>query len=229
MARHRSASISLLIILFMLFVSVGSGFRAQAQLVDQELVDPAISAEVETTSELEVVDQELVDPAISAEVETTSELEVSATGLYIVRFAEPALASYTGGLLNLPATSPEATGARKLDVNSASSQAYLQYLNTKQKQFEVALDQMLQRQVEVAFNYVGVLNAIAVRVSHDEAQRIAARPDVVAVYADTIRELATDVGPGLIGAPAIWNGETSAQVASRGEGIVIGVIDSGIN
>ncbi|PDV97216.1 hypothetical protein A9Q02_04735 [Candidatus Chloroploca asiatica] len=171
----------------------------------------------------------MVDPPISAEVETVAELAVSATGLYIVRFAEPALASYTGGLLNLPATSPEATGARRLDVNTAASQAYLQYLTTKQTQFAVALDQMLQRPVEVAFNYVGVLNAIAVRVSHDEAQRIAARPDVVAVYADTIRELATDVGPGLIGAPAIWNGETSGQVASRGEGIVIGVIDSGIN
>ncbi|NCC31368.1 MAG: hypothetical protein EOM24_04995, partial [Chloroflexia bacterium] len=207
MRTHRSPLISVLIILFMLFVSVGSGFRAQAQIVDQELVDPAISAEVETASEL----------------------AVSETGLYIVRFAEPALASYTGGLLNLPATSPEATGARRLDVTTAASQAYLQYLNTKQNQFEVALDQMLQRPVEVAFNYVGVLNAIAVRVSHDEAQRIAARPEVVAVYADTIRELVTDVGPGLIGAPAIWNGETSAQVATRGEGIVIGVIDSGIN
>lgn len=36
----------------------------------------------------------------------------------------------------------------------------------------------------------------------------------------------TDVGPGLIGATALWN---ATPTPYRGEGIVVGVIDSGIN
>jgi hypothetical protein len=154
---------------------------------------------------------------------------VSETGLYIVRFKDPGLASYTGGIAGLAATSPESTGARKLDANSPASRAYLQYLTENQDQFAAELSQKLGRSVEVAFNYTGVLNAMAVAVSHEEAAQIAAMPGVAAVYGDTYRELTTDVGPGLIGAPAIWNGDTGYGVGTRGEGIIIGVIDSGIN
>jgi subtilisin family serine protease len=154
---------------------------------------------------------------------------VSETGLYIVRLGDPGLASYTGGIVGLVATSPDATGARKLDSSSPSAVAYTNYLSQRQNQLSVSMEQTLGRSVEVAFNYVGVLNAVAVRMSHEEAERIAALPEVVAVYGDTLREIETDVGPVLIGAPAIWNGETYSSVATRGEGMVIGVIDSGIN
>jgi subtilisin family serine protease len=154
---------------------------------------------------------------------------VSETGLYIVQFTEPSLASYTGGIAGLAATSPEATGARKLDANSPASRAYIQYLTDNQNQFAAELSQNLDRSVEVAFNYTGVLNAIAVAVSHGEAAQIAAMSGVSAVYGDTMRELTTDVGPIHIGAPSIWNAQTGSGSGTRGEGVVIGIIDSGIN
>jgi subtilisin family serine protease len=154
---------------------------------------------------------------------------VSETGLYVVRLSDPALASYTGGIAGLVATSPEATGMPKLDASTPAALAYMNYLNQKQTQFTAALDRSLGRSVEVAFNYVGVLNAVAIRVSHEEAEKIASFPGVAAVYGDTLREMETEVGPVLIGAPSIWNGNSGAGVASRGEGIIIGVIDSGIN
>lgn len=164
-----------------------------------------------------------------AETAVANLFGVSETGLYIVQFKDPSLASYTGGIAGLAATSPEATGARKLDANSPASRAYLQYLTDNQTQFAAELSQKLDRSVEVAFNYTAVLNAIAIAVSHEEAAQIAAMPGVAAVYGDTYREIATDVGPALIGAPAIWNGNTGYGVGTRGEGIIIGVIDSGIN
>jgi hypothetical protein len=154
---------------------------------------------------------------------------VSETGLYVVRLSDPALASYTGGIAGLVATSPEATGMPKLDASTAAAQAYITYLNQKQNQFTESVDRSIGRSVEVAYNYVGVLNAVALRVSHEEAEKIASFPGVAAVYGDTLREMETEVGPVLIGAPSIWNGNTGAGVASRGEGIIIGVIDSGIN
>jgi subtilisin family serine protease len=165
----------------------------------------------------------------AAETAVNNLFGVSETGLYVVQLTDPSLASYTGGIAGLAATSPEATGARKLDADSPASRAYLQHLTDKQTQFTAELSQKLDRSVEVAFNYTGVLNAIAIAVSHEEAAQIAAMPGVAAVYGDTYREIATDVGPALIGAPAIWNGDTGYGVATRGEGIIIGVIDSGIN
>jgi hypothetical protein len=96
---------------------------------------------------------------------------VSETGLYIVRFNEPALASYTGGIAGLAATSPEATGERRLDANSPAAVAYTDYLNQRHSEFTATMEQTLNRSVEVAFDYTAALNGMAVRVSHEEAAK----------------------------------------------------------
>lgn len=70
---------------------------------------------------------------------------------------------------------------------------------------------------------------MAVRISHAEALQAFGLPGVRTVFADGYRQLDTDAGPALIGAPAIWDGETLGEVASKGEGVIIGIIDSGIN
>ena len=47
---------------------------------------------------------------------------------------------------------------------------------------------------------------------------------------DPLGELATDVGPEWIGAPSIWDGsEVPGGVGSKGEGVVVGVLDTGLN
>lgn len=154
---------------------------------------------------------------------------VSETGLYIIRFDQPSLASYTGGFPGLRATSPEATGERRLNARSPASLAYVQYLTEMQNRFAADLNRRLSRSVSVVHNFTGALNGMAVTASHEEALQIADMPGVAAVYADTLRELTTDVGPLLISAPAIWNGNTGPGVATRGEGIIIGILDTGIN
>ncbi len=149
--------------------------------------------------------------------------------LYIVQLQDASLASYTGGKSGLPATSPEATGARKLDATSAASVAYLDYLEAQQAAAIDSVSALLGRSVDVAFQYLAVLNAFAVTLSPEEAAAVAKLPQVKTVWRDVERELETEVGPPHIGAPAIWNGNTGTGTATRGEGVVIGVIDSGIN
>lgn len=61
-------------------------------------------------------------------------LEISETGIYIVQLNDASLARYQGGVLGLKATSPEATGARRLDTRTPESKAYLKYLDGKQGQ-----------------------------------------------------------------------------------------------
>ncbi len=114
-------------------------------------------------------------------------------------------------------------------MNTPATQAYLDYLSGKQSEFITEMNQSLNRQVEVAFQYLNVLNAMAVSVSPEEAALLAQSDGVKAVYPDTIQQMDTDEGPLLIGAPAIWNGDTYSGQAYQGEAIIIGVIDSGIN
>ncbi len=156
-------------------------------------------------------------------------LAVSETGLYIVRLQDPSVAAYTGGIKDFEATSPEATGFRRLDPTTAASQAYYNYLANKQQGLISAMQNAFGRTVEAEYQYLYALNAVAVRISHAEALRAFNLPGVMTVYADRLAEMDTDMGPTLIGAPAIWNGDTYDDVATKGEGIVIGVIDSGIN
>ena len=56
---------------------------------------------------------------------------------------------------------------------------------------------------------------------------MAAMPGVLSVAASRSYELQLDAGPAVIGAPDIWNGVNN--LPTRGEGMVIGIIDSGIN
>lgn len=154
---------------------------------------------------------------------------VSETGLYIVQLKDASLAAYKGGIPSLAPTSPEVTGARKLDVKTPESQAYLSYLEARQSEFIAQMESVLGRAVEVTFQYRNVLNALAVRLSLEEAQRISRLEGVKAVFADKVREMDTDVGPIWIGAPAIWEGNTGSGLATQGEGVIIGMIDSGIN
>ncbi|MDX9953682.1 MAG: S8 family serine peptidase [Anaerolineae bacterium] len=149
--------------------------------------------------------------------------------LYIVRLHDPALASYFGGIAGLAATSPRATGASKLDPQAPASVAYLNYLEAKHSKALAAVESALGRPVTMTFQYLAVLNGFAVTLTPAEAAKVAQLPEVQAVYRDVERELDTEVGPGHIGAPEIWNGNTGNLLATRGEGIIIGMIDSGIN
>lgn len=156
-------------------------------------------------------------------------LALSETGLYIVRLQDASLAAYRGGVAGLRATSPEITGARRLDPTSNDSQAYLAYLSGKQGELLRGMSLAFGRSVEVVHQYKNVLNAVAVRISHEEALKAFNLPGVIAVYPDEVRQLETDAGPILIGAPSIWTGDTLDGSATYGEGIIIGVIDTGIN
>ena len=156
-------------------------------------------------------------------------LAVSQTGLYIVRLADPAVASYTGGVNGLEATSPHATGARRLDANAPASQAYASYLAEKQQGLLSAMHKAYGHEVELVYQYLYTLDAMAVRISHEEALRAFDLPGVLTVYPDTIRQPDTDMGPTLIGAPAVWDGDTYGDLETMGEGMVAGILDTGIN
>lgn len=147
----------------------------------------------------------------------------------IVRFIDQPLASYEGDVPGLRATSNRITGASRLDARSPAARSYLRYLEQRQASHAAEMARLLLRPIELEFQYLGALNGAAVRLTIDEARKIRDLDFVIDVRLDEERDLQTDVGPEHIGAPSIWNGQTIGTIATRGEGIVVGIIDSGIN
>lgn len=153
----------------------------------------------------------------------------SSTGRWIVLLDEPPIARYTGGIAGLAATAPEATGADRLDVATAASRAYRAHLEARQAAVLTAATAAIGRSLDVFGSYTVTLNGFAAEMSAAEAEAIAGLPGVARVGPDENRYLQTDNGPEWIGAPGVWDGSSSGGAGTKGEGVVVGVIDTGVN
>lgn len=166
-----------------------------------------------------------VDAPAAAEVLASSE-----TGRWIVQLSEPSVATYGGGIANLSATSPEASGASRLDMDSPAAVAYSDHLRARHNAFVDSAATELGREVALEHSYRAVLNAVVVEADRAEAARLSTMSDVAAVYPDELRELTTDVSHDLIESAAVWDGHSTHRgIGTRGEGVLVGVLDSGIN
>jgi uncharacterized repeat protein (TIGR01451 family) len=149
---------------------------------------------------------------------------------YILLLRDEPLATYAGGVAGLDATSPQVTGAGKLDVESQASLAYVDYLQAEQAGFISSVSISLGRSVEVVFQFQHAVNGMVLVLSPDEAARLAQRPEVVLVERETAYPVDTDTSPAFLGLPSFWDGtNVSGGVGNQGEGMILGVIDTGIN
>lgn len=150
--------------------------------------------------------------------------------IYIVVLQDPALATYRGGIPGLAATNPEARGELRLVPDSAPSLGYLNYLDQQQSTLLSRMETAVEHPVEVIFRYQVALNGMAVRLTPQEAARVANLPGVAHIERQTFLNPLTDNGPAWIEAPGIWNGtDTGGLPGTKGEGIVVGIIDTGVN
>ena len=167
-------------------------------------------------------------PANTAKV--VSQDQANKREVYIVRFAEPGLLHYAGGAQGLAATAPDALNQRKLDVRSPASQAYGNYLQGQRAQHLQAVSQAIGRPLDVTHSYLVTMNGIAAEMSAAEAAKVAKLPGVIGVRRAGVQHTTTYHGPEFIGAPAIWDGSgVPGGTGTRGQGVVVGVIDTGAN
>jgi len=151
------------------------------------------------------------------------------SNVYIIQLEDAPVATYMGNIKGLPATANRATGANKLDTNSKASKKYKTHLKQKQQKFLADSQNTIGRSIDVNFDYQIVLNAVAAELSEAEADALRGMPGVKAVVRERYEVPLTDVGPEWINAPDILSGPPNNLPHSMGEGIVIAILDSGIN
>lgn len=149
---------------------------------------------------------------------------------HIVLLADPPLARYRGGLPGLAATNPAARGDAGLDAESSDTQAYLAHLDRVQRRAILAIEREIGHPLAVSDRYRFALNGFAAWLAPAEAARVRRLPGVRLVHRQRLRQPLTDAGPAWSGARGIWDGSALGRPeGSLGEGVVVGVIDTGIN
>ncbi|MFU8832166.1 MAG: S8 family serine peptidase, partial [Wenzhouxiangella sp.] len=125
-------------------------------------------------------------------------------------------------------TSPSATGQARFDAMSAPVRSYVAHLDQRRQGALADAARVLGRELAPIHVYRHVANGFSVRMSSAEAAKLATLPGVRSVRPVEIHYLELDDGPGMIHADVVWNGLPGLGQA-RGDGVVIGVIDTGIN
>jgi subtilisin family serine protease len=166
---------------------------------------------------------------------------------YIVRLKDMALATYDGSIVGLAATNPriakkdlfaklatsklssqQVRDTLRLDTNSKEAVQYTNFLESKQQEFLTQVTSKIGKNAEVVYRYKNAINGMALRLTQAEATKLATLSSVSFVERERMEQMDTDTGPIHIGATKVWEGE-GPTATNMGEGVIIGVIDSGVN
>ena len=110
------------------------------------------------------------------------------------------------------------------------ARAYVTHLQRRQRLHENTIAGTLGHRLNVHHRMQHAVNAEIVDLTAAEAARVGKLPDVALVEEYRVHHVATDTGPAHIGAQPIWNGTNpGSRVAAKGEGVVTGILDTGIN
>ena len=142
-------------------------------------------------------------------------------GRYIVTLVDDSVATYDGGIPGYPGTQPDE--GDQLNARTAPVLDYSQYLADKQDEVASAAG------VSIDVSYTLALNAFSAQLSAGQAAELLANRDVLAVTPDELKHVTAEPSTsflGLDGPGGVWEAIGGADRA--GEGVVLGVLDTGI-
>jgi hypothetical protein len=152
--------------------------------------------------------------------------------MHVIDFVEPGAINYDGGIDGMRGTSRRATGRLSLDAQSAEVREYVAFLDRRQAAQIAAIEQAIGRPLDVRYNYHYTHNGIGAFLSAAEATIVAGLPGVKDVRKDVAYELNDERSPQFLGATTLWDGSnsgTTPPIATRGQGVIVGIFDSGMN
>jgi subtilisin family serine protease len=139
---------------------------------------------------------------------------------YIVRMEGAPLVAYEGDVAGMQATKPGKGG--KINPNSAHVKKYEKFLKESHNEALKGAGLLPENKVN---EYVYALNGFSAFMTEDQAAEMAKQPGVVSVMPDTIKYPTTDSAPTFLG---LTDPAGPWAKGYDGEGVVVGVIDSGI-
>ncbi|MBL0162914.1 MAG: S8 family serine peptidase [Xanthomonadales bacterium] len=159
-----------------------------------------------------------------------SEQSASEVNTYLIEFTDAGALHYQGGIGNMRATAPDpGARAKKFDAASADTKNYRNYLREQQQSHIATMASLLGHPIDVTHTYEITQSGIAARLTAAEAAKLASAPGVKSIEQEQIYHLDTYRGPTFIGADTVWNLAVPGGAKSRGKGVVVGVLDSGVN
>jgi len=176
-----------------------------------------------------------VPHAVSAANDAAPGVVKQQSKLYIVQMSDQPVVAYSGGIAGLKATKP--TRGQKINPLSNDVVKYADYLTAKH---DAALRGV--GGAKKAYSYKFSFNGFAAELSDAQAEALKSMPGVVAVSKDEMRTMDTSSTPAFLGLSApggLWStlsGNASgnpiiakgANSGGAGEGVVVGIVDSGI-
>ena len=130
------------------------------------------------------------------------------------------MVAYEGGVPGLAGTAPPA--GEKVDRNSAAVRAYQGHLHSQHAEAVAAAGVSASA---ILIDYEFALNGFSAALTAAEAEKLAVQKNVISVVPDELRHLHTDTSPDFLG---LTDGGGAWDSGITGEGVVIGVIDTGI-
>ncbi|MGM7667890.1 S8 family peptidase [Microbacterium sp. A93] len=146
-------------------------------------------------------------------------------GHYIVLMKADPLATYEGDTNGLRRTMPKP--GTQLDAHSSDSQKYIAHLANEQRKLAKA------EGVTTDATYQVTVNGFSADLTGEQVDALRASKDVIGVFPDEIRHPDAQSSTGFLGlgddangAGGVW--DATGGVEHAGEGVVVGVIDTGI-
>ncbi|SDD85219.1 S8 family serine peptidase [Glycomyces harbinensis] len=144
-------------------------------------------------------------------------------GYYVVQLAADPIATYEGGQSGLDATAP--AEGDTIDFSAGAVEEYSDFLAEERS------DVIAEHDVDALAEYDTVLNGFAAHLTADEAEELAASDDVLAVIPDVIYQTTEAVDTtsflDVSGNNGAWE-EEFGSAKRAGEGVIVGVLDTGI-
>ena len=165
----------------------------------------------------------VVSPAVAAPVDPAGKAARSGgpSNNYVVRMVGAPVVAYDGGIPGYPATKPDK--GQKVNPNDPKVVKYVGFLEGRHND---ALNKVGGR---LLYHYSFSFNGFAAELTEEQVAKLATDPNVLAIDRDQIYEVDTSSTPAFLGLDApggLW--EQLGGVDKAGDGIIIGIIDSGI-
>jgi subtilisin family serine protease len=165
----------------------------------------------------------VVSPAAAAPVDPAGKAAHSGgpSNNYVVRMVNAPVVAYDGKIPGFPATQP--AKGQKIDPNDPKVVKYVGFLD---KTHDEALSKVGGRKL---YDYRYSYNGFTAELTEDQAAKLATDPMVLSVDRDQIYEVDTSSTPAFLGLSdpgGLW--DQLGGVDKAGDGVIIGIIDSGI-